>query len=139
MTTAPPDPIFYLRGHTDGINSVRFLTNERIVSGSLDGSIKFWHLSERRAMATLDRVHSDPGGVLSVVPLGNQQLLSQGRDGYIKIWDIETNKLSRDPIYIGSTTFAKAQCQRWSGSTLSRSSNEQDLIITPTENPSHVS
>lgn len=67
-----PGPISVLRGHTDGVSSVRFVENQ-LVSGSFDGEIRVWNLNER---VTKSRIAAHDDSILSLGTNSNNNLLS---------------------------------------------------------------
>ncbi|KAJ1511843.1 hypothetical protein HMI54_006028 [Coelomomyces lativittatus] len=74
--------------HDDGIWSVQWTKNGRLVSGSVDTSVKLW------AGSPLAHVHSFKEhelGVLSVVVDNTQKrLATSSLDSRIKIWDLDS-------------------------------------------------
>jgi WD40 repeat protein len=90
-------PLYTLRGHDAPVNSVSFVSDTYLASGSLDGQMKLWNLRTRRALT----LQAHTSSVLSVgsmfVPAsiseaasGMRHLISSGRDGFVKLWDMST-------------------------------------------------
>ena len=84
------DPHTTLTGHSSTVLSVP-VTGDRIVSGSVDHTIKVWDLNSGRLIRTL-RGHSS--SVYSVVVAGNR-IVSGSQNGRIKVWDLNSGRLIR--------------------------------------------
>lgn len=84
-TLRPGMPAFV--GHTDGVWSLAFLQDNRVISASLDGTIRVWHYHLGREMKCL-RGHAE--GVTSVVPFGDCLLFSSSLDGTVRMWNADT-------------------------------------------------
>ena len=108
-------PETVLRGHKDAVNTIAFLSDNVLCSGSADGVMKIWNLSLRRAVST-DEAHS--GSILSVnTVLHSSSLLTCGRDGFVKLWrvDRESPTSNTSPflsMYTGSRHFCNSSCDR---------------------------
>ena len=59
MEKKAPEPDYVLRGHQVAVNSVRFVDHSLLASGSLDGCLKLWSLTTRRALTSISNAHSD--------------------------------------------------------------------------------
>jgi WD40 repeat protein/tRNA A-37 threonylcarbamoyl transferase component Bud32 len=80
------------RGHTGQVYGVTFTPDGRqIVSGSQDGTIRFWDVAKGVELATL-KAHSSCVNILAYAPDG--KLLASGScDHTIKLWDAATRDL----------------------------------------------
>eukprot|EP00607_Mallomonas_marina_P005996 CAMPEP_0182426864 /NCGR_PEP_ID=MMETSP1167-20130531/13382_1 /TAXON_ID=2988 /ORGANISM="Mallomonas Sp, Strain CCMP3275" /LENGTH=412 /DNA_ID=CAMNT_0024608593 /DNA_START=14 /DNA_END=1249 /DNA_ORIENTATION=- len=87
MTQNIPAPITVLRGHTDAVNALSFVSEFILASGSGDGEVKLWDLRTRRAAIT-KKAHSH--SILSISSLHrSSQLVTSGRDGRVRVWSAE--------------------------------------------------
>jgi WD40 repeat protein len=81
-----------LHGHQHAIWTASFCPDgEKIVSGSMDGTIRVWSLRTATETASID---AHTGGVCHVQlsPDGNELLSCGWEDNSIKIWDVGTKK-----------------------------------------------
>lgn len=95
-----------LMGHTDIISSLLVLPNDKLISGSADGTLKIWAINSGQCIKTLQyaakqspNLGSESQVLLGLLPDGS--LVSGLRSGSFlslgpfnfKIWDIETGSL----------------------------------------------
>lgn len=74
--------------HTDGINSLAFSPNGRmLVSASSDRTARLWNLTSRSVILTMDKHAAAVSGV--VFARDNNYILSGGNDGKVRIWNVE--------------------------------------------------
>ena len=107
-------PETVLRGHKDAVNCLAFLSADMLSSGSLDGVLKLWSMSSRRAVTT---INAHAGSVLSVnVLLHSSSILSCGRDGVTNLWQIDCESPTvHSPVLslrTGSKHFCNSSCDR---------------------------
>jgi WD40 repeat protein/class 3 adenylate cyclase/GTPase SAR1 family protein len=76
--------------HSKSINCIRVIGNT-IISGSNDGTIKFWEFQSGKEKLCLD-AHSE--GVIGIGITG-ENLISVDSNGLIKLWEIKTGKETR--------------------------------------------
>ena len=80
-----------LQGHTNSVLSVSFSPDgERIVSGSLDNTLKVWDAETGQETLTL-KGHSGPVWSVSFSPDG-ERIVSGSDDNTLKVWDAETGQ-----------------------------------------------
>jgi WD40 repeat protein len=106
-------PETVLRGHKDSVNCVGFLTDEVLASGSVDGVLKLWSTSSRRAILSI-QAHKE--SVLSV-ETEVSSIITCGRDGFAKLWQIDHESIaSIDSTALsfqtGAKHFCNASCDR---------------------------
>lgn len=78
--------IMSLKGHTSGVDSVRFNSNEdTVVAGSQSGAVKIWNLEASKILRTLSG-HKDNVKALDFHPFGDI-VASGSLDTNIKLWD----------------------------------------------------
>ena len=131
FSAAAPKPEFVLRGHTSAVNCVTFVSRSTIAhtgtgsedvsggggnmlcSGSLDGTLKLWDLSTRRAAVSVKSAHLDESIITVAVSADSRTLVSSGRDGQLRLWDIESNLEPVREYYTGARHFCNsaADCQ----------------------------
>ncbi len=76
-----------LIGHTKRVTSLLTLPDNRLVSGSMDKTIKVWNVS-RDFCTTLDQKNE----VVSLAILPKDRIAGGGWRGTVKIWDLKQNK-----------------------------------------------
>ena len=81
---------YRLVGHSAGVRCVLQLEDGRLVSGSLDRTVKVWDIPSGRCLVTLDH----PSGLHCLAPLrdhpSSQRIVSACEDGSLRIWDTTT-------------------------------------------------
>src|SRR3990167_6790055 len=84
---------YILRGHRNDINTLCCSPDGKIlVSGSADGSIRWWDIEKGKTIKELSSAH--PGGVSSVVFHSSGKLLASfGKDNTICLWECKNQKL----------------------------------------------
>ena len=75
---------FRSEGHSSSVNCILVLSDERVVSGSSDGSLRVWEPSDGRCLQTL-KGHSGP--VLCMAALPDGRVVSGSSDGSLRVWD----------------------------------------------------
>ena len=81
--------IKFLSGHTKDINSIAFMSDgTTLVSGSDDGTIRFWNTKEGNQLKTYE-------GISAILSPDGNRIASYTRDGFIKTWDIQSGNLFR--------------------------------------------
>jgi len=74
-------------GHTENLLCLDILSECRIISSSLDSTIKIWDFNTCECLQTLGG-HTDAVKCVSVLP--NNKIISASDDSSIKIWNLET-------------------------------------------------
>ena len=95
---------YKLRGHKRGIWTLSFSGVERVIaSGSQDGTIRIWSLTDGSCLRMLEG-HS--AAVLSVRFLrGSAQIVSSGADGMLKLWNVRTGQAAfTADVHCGTAT-----------------------------------
>ena len=69
------------------MNCIKVLSQDKIISGSWDKTVKVWCLKTERCTQTIN-AHSRPVNGIQV--LSNKKVLSYANDKKIKIWDLIT-------------------------------------------------
>ena len=101
---APPEPEFVLRGHSHAVTALRFLDEQRLVSGDVGGHCLLWNLATRRPV---ENWAAAPLGVLELHAHAGG-LLTQTRDGRIRLWDLEN--LAEPTTTLATNSFFFARC-----------------------------
>jgi len=99
-------------GHDKNVNAVDTLTEDRVVSGSGDGTVKIWEVPNRRCTATF-KGHA--ASVSSVTRLGSNHVVSGSWDSCIRVWSLGLH-------HHGSFTLADCGCKVHSVTAVSASS-----------------
>lgn len=74
-------------GHTENVLCLEILSEDRIISSSLDSTIKIWDFKTCECLQTLEG-HTDAIKCVSV--LSSNKVISGSDDATIKIWDLAT-------------------------------------------------
>lgn len=96
-----------IKGHTREIECLLELDENKIASGSDDGTIKVWNIKTQKELFTL-KGHED--WISSLVKIDENKIASASGDGTIKVWDIKTKKelisipIENESIYFESNT-----------------------------------
>jgi WD40 repeat protein len=95
-----------LLGHSWNIFSVDFSWNgDKLVSGSLDETIRVWNFSTDRSSRIISNAHS--GGVRHVkFTADDRRIISCGHDGNVKLWDLKTLELLH--VWSGHRSFVQS-------------------------------
>lgn len=84
-------PLNTLKGHSDSVNSVAITSDNKIVSGSHDKTIKVWDLKTGKLLNTL-KGHSKLVKSVAITS-DNSKIVSGSFDNTIKVWELNTGKL----------------------------------------------
>lgn len=94
------------KGHIDGVYSIakNLHSLSRLATGSGDGIVKLWNLSERDEAFS---VHAHDGIVRGLTMTRSGDLLSCSSDKTVKLWDVDTAGSSGEPkqTYLGEGGF----------------------------------
>lgn len=80
-------------GHSQSVTDTVWLDDQHLVSGSVDGSIKLWHVPTQRVLRTLWPQGDGNVQDLARVPEGVWACYT---DGSLKLWDVVNGKLLRE-------------------------------------------
>ncbi|KAG9246124.1 quinon protein alcohol dehydrogenase-like superfamily [Calycina marina] len=98
----------FLSGHTDTVNATKFLTDDILLSGSVDKTVKIWKKSVDRysCIQTL----SDHGASINCLATGSGIFATGSADSNIKIWalDEQDNAVLQQSISITPRFFPLA-------------------------------
>ncbi|KAI5806793.1 WD40-repeat-containing domain protein [Peziza echinospora] len=84
--TAPPQPLYILRGHKAQINAIHFLRkNSRLITCDAEGWVIVWKVSSRRPVAVW-KAHD--AAVLAVGEWGDDRIITHGRDNKLYVWKL---------------------------------------------------
>uniref|UniRef100_A0A0G4HZJ9 Anaphase-promoting complex subunit 4 WD40 domain-containing protein n=1 Tax=Chromera velia CCMP2878 TaxID=1169474 RepID=A0A0G4HZJ9_9ALVE len=100
----PTDPLFVLRGHSESVNSVRFIGIDRLLSGDASGDVCVWSLDSRRVSQRLKG--SEHGVLFADLLRGSSQIILQAREGLVKVCDLEAGGAVVNQILTRSFSFA---------------------------------
>jgi WD40 repeat protein len=89
----PGGPLLYtLEGHSGGVLAITVLNHRRILSASLDETLRVWDLESRSSLFTL-RGHRY--GINAVTALSWHRAVSAGADKTLRLWDTANGKALR--------------------------------------------
>lgn len=78
-----------LQGHTDRIPCLKELSSKRIVSGSLDNTLRIWDSTTGKLIFTLEG-HTDR--IRDIALLNNDRIVSASNDHSLRIWNINSGQ-----------------------------------------------
>lgn len=95
-TPTPPikitNPEFTFTGHTDKVLTIAFSPDGKLItSGSVDNSMRFWLVNEKKLLRTMDN-HPFPILSLDYSPNGIY-LVTTSTDGIVRIWQVSNGRL----------------------------------------------
>ncbi|OAX35237.1 WD40 repeat-like protein [Rhizopogon vinicolor AM-OR11-026] len=84
-----------MRGHADAVTAVAHLPGgRRIITSSLDGSLRLWDLEMGTQIGDAWRDDKDETGVCTIALSPNGKMVASGSgDGTVRLWDVETRKV----------------------------------------------
>lgn len=86
-------------GHTDFVLSVAFSPDGmRIVSGSVDNTVRVWDADRSRSVKGQFQEHIDDVSVVAFSPDGSW-IVSGSHDCTLRIWDAQTDRAVTKPLY----------------------------------------
>ena len=93
--SAPGGPLYLtLTGHFNGIGAVKISPDGRfVVSGSRDGTLKIWDLSNGQEIATLNDITMGKVTAVAVTP-DCRIIVSGSGDGNLRFWDIVSGQIT---------------------------------------------
>ncbi|MGE0009554.1 MAG: hypothetical protein AB7F19_03350 [Candidatus Babeliales bacterium] len=77
-------------GHTRGVRSVCVSSDNKIVSGSYDGTVRVWDMAGNQ----LSVCNGHTNQVISVCVTPDNKIVSGSDDGTVRVWDMAGNQLS---------------------------------------------
>ena len=100
-------PLLTLFGHTDGVHSVAFSTDEfNIASGSADTTVRIWDASTGKLLEIFSG-HTGTVHHVSFSPNGSQ-IASGSNDKTVRLWNVATGRPLIHPLaHTGSVYFVK--------------------------------
>ena len=78
-----------IEGHTKPVYSLCQLENGKVLSGSVDKSIKIWEVGKDRYKC--ESTIETEGEVREIVRISNNRIAFSHKNPYIYIWDMRTN------------------------------------------------
>ena len=83
-----------MAGHSEDVTSLAECGGDLVATGSLDGSIKLWSLSNLQCQRTL--LAQGPSVLSLVMWRGGERLISGSYDGNLRLWEAVTNRPAGD-------------------------------------------
>ncbi|MDA1162130.1 MAG: WD40 repeat domain-containing protein [Planctomycetota bacterium] len=81
------------KGHLGAVTQTLLPSNERVVTGGVDGHIRVWKIGDKESAQVLLSVVRDfsahKAEILALHQLSGNRLMSAGADGQIRIWSID--------------------------------------------------
>ena len=138
-----PEPEFVLRGHGSAVNSIAFVSTSRgesadgagggsvsLCGGSVNGTLKLWNLSTRRAEVTIKNAHTNSSIITVAATADDQTLLTSGRDGQLQLWDMGSNIKPVCSYYTGAKHFCNAATDGYHPNmVLSPCAGESEVVL----------
>ncbi|MGE0009553.1 MAG: hypothetical protein AB7F19_03345 [Candidatus Babeliales bacterium] len=90
-------------GHTDSVRSVCVTADNKIVSGSHDGTVRVWDMAGNQ----LSVCNGHTNWVNSVCVTADNKIVSGSSDGTVRVWDMAGNQLS---VCNGHTHWVSSVC-----------------------------
>ena len=117
----------YLHGHRDRVWSVAWSADGRLASGSADGTVVVWDLSQAdmRPRQPVQILRGLGAEVMSVAWSADGRLASGSGDGTVIVWDLERNQPGR----ILKGHFSRVMSVAWSADGRLASGSEDGTVI----------
>jgi WD40 repeat protein len=125
--TPDGDPIPGPAGKT--VFAVAFVTDDKLVSGSSDGTVRVWDMNARKEIS--DPLFRDASPVYSLAALHNGPLIAAGGGGgVVRVWDIKERPPEDTPLE-GHRDWVLSVAVNLDDSLIASASAEGDLRLWP--------
>ncbi|PWN46640.1 WD40 repeat-like protein, partial [Violaceomyces palustris] len=84
-------PIKEFRGHTSDILDLNWSKNNFLLSSSMDGTVRLWHVTRSECLCTFGMPDMVTG--VSFHPKDDRYFISGGLDGKLRLWNIPAKKV----------------------------------------------
>jgi len=124
-------PVIQLTGHGDEVRQALFLSNDRIISVSDDGTVRFWRLTPGRRGEDIENTKivfpNEKRQLISIsVGVSGKYVAALSSTGQVYIVDLQSNNINRRPRLLWSSKTALAAEFAPDGSTLVIVAQETD-------------
>eukprot|EP00112_Aurelia_sp_Birch-Aquarium-sp1_P007521 Seg1820.2 transcript_id=Seg1820.2/GoldUCD/mRNA.D3Y31 product="WD repeat-containing protein 13" protein_id=Seg1820.2/GoldUCD/D3Y31 len=93
LNTSPPSVVCTLRGHAQGVLDFDWsLSNDFIVSASIDGTARVWNSSSGQNARVLPDTYGTPVLSCHFMPLNNNMVITGNQKGYVQVFNVSTGK-----------------------------------------------
>jgi len=99
FSTSPPSVSCTLRGHSQGVLDFDWsLSNDFIVSASLDGTARVWNTSSGQNIRVLPDTYGTPVLSCHFMPLNNNMIVTGNQKGFVQVFNMSTGKCTKGGV-----------------------------------------
>ncbi|KAG1890913.1 WD40-repeat-containing domain protein [Suillus subluteus] len=130
-----PTPMRTMQGHTESVQASAFFKDgRRVVTGSMDGTLRIWDVQNGTLVGGPFEAHRDGVQAVAISPDATR-IVSGGRDNTIIIWDVENlnNQMVIKSSLIQHRSWVLSVCFSPDGKRVASGSEDKTVVVWDTE------
>ncbi|KAG2349975.1 hypothetical protein BDR05DRAFT_955819 [Suillus weaverae] len=134
-TRGQPTPVRTMQGHTESVQvSAFFKDGRRVVTGSMDGTLRIWDVQNGTLVGGPFEGHRDGVQAVAISP-DERRIASGGRDNTVIIWDVdsESKQMTIKSSLMKHRSWVLSVCFSPDGKRVASGSEDKTVVVWDTE------